>query len=440
MNVPRSTRIPWFLPLLALTLFLLGASYFVARIVSPYDDARLGPGEEAWLEEGIQVNPLTKQVGGLKAGDVIIALEERPLQDWAQAIFPDGNQHPSPYSAKSVSYTVLRGDQRVMLQVPQVSYPLGALFSQYWGVYALIVSIQIIMTYLLLRRPDEEAARALFIFAWSLWHFPAWTMGLQVSDIVSGAGYWLYRAATFPAFLLTFSASIHTWLVFPRRHTIVEKRPRLIPVVYLAPYGLFLLYMIAMKFATTDFWNWLGYWNTGEWTVAAICVALLVVVAISNYRSSRDDAAVRIQFRWVLFAMLLSAGSIFFLWLLPGAFLGRPLVPAPVLALLGLPVPLGMAIAILRYRLFDIDLIINRALIYGTLTISTMAIYIFILHRIPRGLLRGFCALAKSAPVGAKFRNTPSACGGDRNFEDFASLSCSLVSGKTATQKVSPVV
>ncbi|MGD8404991.1 MAG: AAA family ATPase [Anaerolineales bacterium] len=46
----------------------------------------------------------------------------------------------------------------------------------------------------------------------------------------------------------------------------------------------------------------------------------------------------------------------------------------------------------------------------------------FILYRIPRGLLRGFCALAKSVPEGAKFRNTPSACGGDRNFEDFASL------------------
>lgn len=42
--------------------------------------------------------------------------------------------------------------------------------------------------------------------------------------------------------------------------------------------------------------------------------------------------------------------------------------------------------------------------------------------RIPRSLLRGFQALAKSVPVGAKFRNTPSACGGDRNFEDFASL------------------
>ena len=35
-------------------------------------------------------------------------------------------------------------------------------------------------------------------------------------------------------------------------------------------------------------------------------------------------------------------------------------------------------------------------------------------------LLRGSALVAKSVPEGAKFRNTPSACGGDRNFEDFA--------------------
>ena len=44
------------------------------------------------------------------------------------------------------------------------------------------------------------------------------------------------------------------------------------------------------------------------------------------------------------------------------------------------------------------------------------------LNGIPRSLLRGFQVLAKSVPEGAKFRNTPSACGGDRNYEDSASL------------------
>jgi len=38
-------------------------------------------------------------------------------------------------------------------------------------------------------------------------------------------------------------------------------------------------------------------------------------------------------------------------------------------------IPLSIGLAILRYRLWDIDLIINRALVYGALTAATVAVY-----------------------------------------------------------------
>jgi len=48
-------------------------------------------------------------------------------------------------------------------------------------------------------------------------------------------------------------------------------------------------------------------------------------------------------------------------------------------------IPTSIAIAILRYRLYDIDLIINRTLVYGSLTATLIALYfggIVVLQRI----------------------------------------------------------
>ncbi len=53
-----------------------------------------------------------------------------------------------------------------------------------------------------------------------------------------------------------------------------------------------------------------------------------------------------------------------------------------------LPLSLSIGIALLRYRLWNVDLIINRTLVYGTLTLILTAVYV--------GLIIGLQALLRS--------------------------------------------
>jgi hypothetical protein len=69
----------------------------------------------------------------------------------------------------------------------------------------------------------------------------------------------------------------------------------------------------------------------------------------------------------VALALLITTAAIFTGWNGPVGDLGS-------VALTLVPITIGAAI--LRYRLFDIDLIINRTLVYGSLTLTLGALYV----------------------------------------------------------------
>lgn len=163
-------------------------------------------------------------------------------------------------------------------------YDFVAVPAPQWGMLALIVLTQLIAAFVLLRRPAEASARALFVFVLGTWSYATWVQGTQVIDIANGAGYWLYRLPSNLLFLMIFAAWLHLALVFPRRHPVLERHPRLLPGIYLLPYLLFWLFMAAMRPLLVNTLDWLGRWAAGEWLVAAIFLLPTMGLMVQRYR------------------------------------------------------------------------------------------------------------------------------------------------------------
>jgi len=70
--------------------------------------------------------------------------------------------------------------------------------------------------------------------------------------------------------------------------------------------------------------------------------------------------------------------AILLLWSVPVLLLGTALVPPSLSPLAGLPIPIAIAIAVLRYNAFDMKLLLNRSLVYGGATAAVALTYIII--------------------------------------------------------------
>ena len=96
--------------------------------------------------------------------------------------------------------------------------------------------------------------------------------------------------------------------------------------------------------------------------LALLCASSLVF----RYRAAPTDE--RQQLKWVATAAALFAAGV-----IAGDSLGLPDIMFAIF--LG-AVPLSIGIAMLRYRLYEIDLIINRTLVYGALTAILAIVYL----------------------------------------------------------------
>lgn len=120
----------------------------------------------------------------------------------------------------------------------------------------------------------------------------------------------------------------------------------------------------------------------------------IIVVQIYRYRYV-STLTQRQQTKWVVYGLILSLGGFLFLILLgdffpalfPDGSLAYLIATAAIYGLM-LLLPLSIGLAVLKSRLWEIDTIINRTLVYGSLTATLALLYLGLVFA-SQFLLRG---------------------------------------------------
>jgi signal transduction histidine kinase len=108
--------------------------------------------------------------------------------------------------------------------------------------------------------------------------------------------------------------------------------------------------------------------NVVQTAFLPLAVAAAAGLAV-RYRRATPD--VRHQIKWVAYASLLTAIAL----LISGLVLGNPL---GALLTVGPLIPVAAGIAIFKYRLYDIDVVISKTIVYGSLAAFITLVYVLI--------------------------------------------------------------
>jgi hypothetical protein len=142
--------------------------------------------------------------------------------------------------------------------------------------------------------------------------------------------------------------------------------------------------------------------RVSEVGVGLVIVAALFAPLSVAVRFLRSRGVERQQLKWFTFVVMLMLLSLAILLAgeaLPGVWLGTGLrhflggvswTLFSVMALFG--IPLATAVSIFRHHLYDIDLVINRTIVYGIVTLAllgTLVIFVLILRRVLEPVIGG---------------------------------------------------
>jgi signal transduction histidine kinase len=111
-----------------------------------------------------------------------------------------------------------------------------------------------------------------------------------------------------------------------------------------------------------------------------VYMIVVLLLAVYNFILAYRRAALeehKAQIKWVFLGLLFGLGPFILIYQLPTVLGLKSVLTEESSSLSFLFIPVGFALSILRFRFLDVEVVINRSLVYSLLTVFTVAVYLF---------------------------------------------------------------
>ena len=390
-----SGRSRWTPAAVAVALVVLGILATAVRLDAPSDGSIIDLTWASWRFDGVIVDvPGVPAGAGLHSGDLVTAIAGHRLADGLGGV-------ARPALGTAVRYDVTR-DTATSVEVTVGRPDPYPLLNRGWGNLVFVLSLAGLAVALYLRRPEEPATAPLLVFAAGLLGSTLTVVaGLPALELATaGPQMWLFHLNAIGAYSVAWGAALAFSLTVTARRPGLRRGRHVLATAYAAPLTIMVIWSAVAALLAPDSIRWLGLVHSGQTAVVAATLVTGIIAGVVGYRRDRDPL-MRSRLRWLAGGGTLSSLLGVVGWQLPELITGRHPLPWSALGLSVLPFVGGIAVALRRHRLFDIERLANRSLVYAATVAVLVAGYAATVALLVSGLRLSDTVAAALAAAGA---------------------------------------
>jgi len=304
----------------------------------------------------------------IKAGDEIISIDNIQFDNWEQIeLHLDGKNIGDEVEIQFNTYATVKS--------------FTVQLKNYYSLFDLIIISLVSLIFLVMgvfvriKAYKNESAN---LFHWA-------SIGLGVV-IVATAGYYNVKPFGYGhfnrifwifAYSLTPVLFIHFALSFVKAK--FKRSYMLLPLYILAFTNVCILgyffFDATLGNNITSLKNYVFYYDSFFRVFQIACIVLAISVCIYAFRKATElDERRRLQ--WLLFGFFIGPFSFVIFWILPILLTGHSLIPEALVLIFLTAIPITFSIAIVKYHLMDINLLVRRSLVYSIVLAAIVITYL----------------------------------------------------------------